>query len=154
MDIERVPAADLIETLRFLETTVRDGAPVSEAFAAELRASVESGGTEMLVARLDGRVVGAAVLDYRLNISAGGFFASIEEVQVGPDIRSRGVGRALIEAAVHRCAERGVSYIEVQSDGEAAGFYGACGFEPEPEVRVLSKSVSLDEASTLEPRSL
>lgn len=154
MEIEIVLAEALSEALTFLETIVRDGAPVPEAFAAELRASVERGGTEVFVARLDGRVVGAALLDYRLNVSVGGFFASIEEVQVGPDARRRGVGRALIEAAVRRCAGRGVSYIEVQTDDEAADFYIACGFEPEPGVRVLSRSVSFDEASTLEPRSL
>ncbi len=141
MEIEIVLAEALSEALTFLETTVRDGAPVPEAFAAELRASVERGGTEVFVARLDGHVVGVAVLDYRLNVSVGGFFASIEEVQVGPEARHRGVGRALIEAAVRRCAGRGVFYIEVQTDDAAVDFYKACGFEPESEVRVLSLSV-------------
>ena len=138
MEVERVPAAALGEALGFLERTLRGGAPVSEDFAAGLRAAVERGDTEIIAARSDGCAVGVAVLEFRLNISAGGLFASVEEVQVAPDAGGRGVGRALIEAAKGRCAERGVSYLEVQTDDEAAGFYRACGFEPEPEVRVLS----------------
>ena len=142
MGVERVLTAAPGEALMFLEETLRDGRPVSEGFAAELRAAMERGHTEILVARLDGCVVGVVMLDFRLNISAGRLFASVEEVQAGPDARGRGGGRALIGAAERRCAERGVSYLEVQTDDEAADFYEACGFEPEPEVRVLSRSVA------------
>jgi hypothetical protein len=39
-----------------------------------------------------------------------------------------------------RCKERGVFYVEVQTDGEAAAFYIGLGYKPEEEVLVLSRS--------------
>lgn len=138
--VENVPAPALVEPLNLLETALRASEPVLVAFAAELRASVERGETEVLLARLNGHPAGVVLVAYRLNISAGGRFASIEELQVVPQARATGIGRALLEAAVERCVARGISYLEVQTDDEAVAFYKACGFEAEPEVRVLSRS--------------
>jgi GNAT superfamily N-acetyltransferase len=98
----------------------------------------------VLAARVEGRVVGVAVLAYRLSISAAGSFASIEDLYVRPEERRQGVGRALLEAVENRCTARGVSYVEAQvEDEEAAAFYTALGYEVEPEVRVFSCSYSL-----------
>ena len=98
----------------------------------------------MLVAR-DGsrRVVGVAILSYALNVSAAGMFASIEELHVSPGARRRGVGRALLMAVEERCAARGVSYVEVQTDDEAVEFYEASGYEREEGVLVLSRGLPL-----------
>ena len=113
-------------------------------FPDALREAVEAGALEVLAARVEGRVVGVAVLAFRLSISAAGSFASIEELYVRPDQRRRGVGRALFEAVRERCAAHGVSYVEAQvEDREAADFYAALGYEPEPDVRVLSRSYAL-----------
>ena len=73
----------------------------------------------MLAARAEGRVVGVAVLAYRLSISAAGPFASIEDLYVEPGARG-GVGRALLEAVEERCVARGVSYVEAQVEDEEA----------------------------------
>ena len=96
----------------------------------------------MLAARVEPGVglVGVAVLAFRPNVSAGAPFASIEDFYVRTDARRRGVGRALLEAVGERCRARGVSYVEVQTDEEAAPFYAALGYEPEPGVQVLSRS--------------
>ena len=101
----------------------------------------------MLAARAEpgGALVGVAVLAFRLNVSAGTSFASIEDLYVSPDARGRGAGRRLIEVVEERCRARGVSYVEVQTDEEAISFYGACGYEPETGVEVLSHSVTLDD---------
>ena len=88
-------------------------------------------------------LVGVVVLAFRLNISAGASFASIEDLYVGTDARRRGVGRALLAAVGERCRARGISYVEVQADEEAAPFYAALGYEPEPGVRVFSRSHAL-----------
>jgi GNAT superfamily N-acetyltransferase len=105
---------------------------------------VERGDLEVLAARAEGRVVGVAVLAYRLSISAGGLFASVEDLYVEPDARRRGLGRALLEAVGERCAARGVSYIEAQvEDEEATAFYAAVGYEEESGVRVFSRSYVL-----------
>lgn len=97
----------------------------------------------MLAAREGaGRVVGVALLSYGLNVSAGSPFASIEELHVRPDAQRRGVGRALLVAVKERCAARGVSYVEVQTDDEAVAFYEALGYERE-DVLVLSRGLPL-----------
>ena len=44
-----------------------------------------------------------------------------------PDDQGRGLGRALLNAIEGRCQARGVSYVEVQTDEEAAPFYEALG---------------------------
>jgi GNAT superfamily N-acetyltransferase len=95
----------------------------------------------VLMAWGEGRVIGVAVLAYRLNVSAAGLFASIEDLYVRPESRRQGVGRALLEEAAERCKIRGVSYVEVQIDDEAAAFYSAMGYEPDSGVRVFSRSL-------------
>ena len=91
-----------------------------------------------------GGVAGVAVLAYRLSFSAAGLFASIEDLYVRPELRRRGVGRALLEAVKERCDSRGVSYVEAKvEDEEAASFYSALGYEPETGVRVLSRSLPI-----------
>jgi GNAT superfamily N-acetyltransferase len=143
--IEVSPAhgAALAEPLGLLEEFLRDGEPLPDDFAQALRGAVETGALEVLVARATRSVVGVAVLAYRLNISAVGLFASIEELYVRPDARRQGIGRAMLAAVENRCALRGVSYVEAQvEDEEAAAFYRASGYEPEPGVRVFSRSYS------------
>ena len=95
-----------------------------------------------------GRIVGVALLSYGLNVSAGGPFASIEEMHVRPGARRRGVGGALLAAVDERCAVRGVSYVEVQADEEAAAFYEAAGYEREDDVLVLSRGLPLQGTET------
>jgi len=144
VEVEPARGAGLAEPLRLLEEFLRDGEPEPESFARRLRESVEAGELEVLAARAEGRVVGVAVLAYRLSISAGGLFASVEDLYVEPDARRRGLGRALLEAVGERCAARGVSYIEAQvEDEEATAFYAAVGYEEEPGVRVFSRSYVL-----------
>ena len=144
MRVQSVRGAELTEPLSLLEKFLRDGEPVPEDFARRFRESVERGDLEVLAASAEGRVVGVAVLAYRLSFSAAGLFASIEDLYVEPAARRRGVGRALLEAVGDRCAARGVSYVEAQvEDEEAAAFYGALGYEEEPGVRVYSRSYVL-----------
>lgn len=134
---------ELVEPLAFLEEFLREGESVPSTFAGLLARAVERGDMEVLVARSEGRVVGVAMLAFRINISASGLFASIEDLYVRPEARRRGVGRALTEAVGERCRARGVSYVEVQTDNVAAAFYETAGFEPEEGVRVLSRSYEL-----------
>jgi ribosomal protein S18 acetylase RimI-like enzyme len=141
IEVSPVQGAQLAEPLRLLEESLRDGEPVPVDFAETLREAVEAGRLEVLAARAEGRVVGVAVLAYRLSISVAGLFASIEDLYVKPDARRRGAGRALLEAVREHCAARGVSYVEVQVEDErAAAFYAALGYEEQPGVQVLSRS--------------
>ena len=145
MTIVEAVASDLRGPLRLLEGWMRAGEPVTDDFVRRLRASVEAGDVDVLAAREGERAVGVLVLAYRLNVSLGGLCASIEDLYVVPEARRRGVGRALLETAGERCAARGISYVEVQVEGEeAADFYGALGYQTEPDVRVMSRSLPLD----------
>ena len=141
---------DLIEPVKLLEESLRDGEPVPAGFAKSLREAVEAGALEVLAASAEGRVVGVAVLAHRLSVSAAGEFASIEELYVRPEERRRGVGRGLLEAVEKRCAASGVSYVEAQvEDEEAMAFYAALGYEVQPGVRVLSRAYSISARSGL-----
>jgi len=140
-----VRGAGLVEPVKLLEESLRNGEPLPADFAKTLRETVEAGALEVLAARTaEGHVVGVAVLAYHLSISAAGPFVSIEDLYVRPEDRRRGVGRALLEAVEKRCAARGASYVEAQvEDEEARAFYAALGYEVQPGVRVLSRSYSI-----------
>jgi GNAT superfamily N-acetyltransferase len=134
----------LAEPLALLEEALRDGDPVPEDFADRLRKAVEAGDVEVLAVRTEDQLLGVALLAYRLNVSAGGLFASVEDLYVRPEARRRGVGRALLHAADKRCEERGISYVEAQvEEKEAELFYAAVGYEPETGLRVLSHSLPI-----------
>jgi GNAT superfamily N-acetyltransferase len=143
VEVAPVSGADLTEPLRLLGGSLRGGEPVPEGFAGALRAAVGRSELEVLAARMEGRVVGVAVLAYRLSVSAAGLFASIEDLYVEPESRRRGVGRMLLAAVGERCAARGVSYVEAQVEEEEAAFYAAVGYEEESDVRVFSRSYVL-----------
>lgn len=141
------PAApdELAEPLALLEEFLREGEPVPPLFAEQLARAVEGGDLELLVARPEpeGPAVGVAVLAFRPNVSANTLFASIEDLYVRPDARNQGVGRAVLEAVEERCGARGISYVEVQTDEEAAPFYEASGYAPEAGILILSRSYLL-----------
>ena len=142
-EVSPVPAAGLREPLRLLEGWLREDEPVPASFAQDLRRLVEAGDIEVLAARLDGRVAGVLVLAFRPNVSLASTFASIEDLYVRPESRRRDVGRALLQAAEDRCTDRDVSYLEAQVDSDAGAFYAASGYEPQPGVRVFSRSLPL-----------
>ena len=144
--VEVIPATSLAESLALLEESLRDGNPASRDFADRLRKSIQAGNMEVLAALEEDRIVGVLLLAYRLNVSAGTRFASIEDLYVRPEARRRGVGRALLEAVNEGCAQRKISYVEVQvEDGEAESYYVTLGYEPEPSVKVLSRSLAIPE---------
>jgi GNAT superfamily N-acetyltransferase len=146
LEVAPVPATGLTEPLDLLEEALRDGEPVPEYFADRLRKAVEAGDLEVLAARTEDQILGVAIVAYRLNLSAGGHFASVEDLYVRQRARRQAVGRALLEAAHERCTVRGISYVEVQvEEKEAEAFYTALGYEPDTAVRVLSHSLPISD---------
>lgn len=142
MEVRIIASEDLGEPLSLLEEFVRDGEPVPPSFVGQLARAVERGDLEVLVVLTnpESRPVGVTMLAFRHSVSLGASFASIEDLYVRPDARRLGAGRALLEAVEERCKERGLSYVEVQTDDEAAQFYEALDYEPEEGMRVLSRS--------------
>jgi ADP-ribose pyrophosphatase YjhB (NUDIX family)/predicted GNAT family acetyltransferase len=87
-------------------------------------------GLEILVAEVDGRVVGFLALSFIPVLS--GLRALIDDLAVDPAYQRQGIGAALVEAAVQRADRRGVTHLLIDTsrgDPSACDFYRACGFE-------------------------
>ena len=152
--VEVAPQTGLAEPLALLEEALRDGDAVPEDFADRLRKAVEAGDMEVMAARAEDQMLGVVVLAYRLNLSAGERFASVEDLYVRPEARRQGVGRALLEAVDELCTEHGISYVEVQvEEDKVEPFYAALGYEPETGVRVLSRSLPKIDGQELKPEA-
>ncbi len=80
---------------------------------------------DVLVAEVDGQVAGFAALDG----------AELDGLFVEPERWGHGIGRALVEAAVHQARRRGVTLITVVASPTARTFYERCGFTAEGEAQ-------------------
>jgi len=123
-DEERV-----LELLPLIPANQDMPAPEREAAAQRFR---ESLAIDVLVAEVDGRVVGFLVLAFVPALS--GLRALIDDQAVDPDYRRQGLGAALVEAAIQRASRRGATHLLVDTsrgDSAARDFYEACGFEAE-----------------------
>ncbi len=84
--------------------------------------------TEVIVARVDGAVAGRAILDMAFYP-----LAELENLEVLPPFRSRGVGRAIVRYAVETAARAGFLAIHAQTSKEnvaAQRLYAYHGFMP------------------------
>lgn len=98
----------------------------------------EDGSGEYLLAGEDG----VCQLRYRWSVWTGAPDCWLEDLYVRESARGRGVGRALLEAAVERARSRGCRRIELDVNEEnqaALALYRAAGFtlEPKPPGRTL-----------------
>lgn len=65
-------------------------------------------------------------------MESGGVDAFIEDIFVYPDARRKGVGRALMVAAVAECRRTGIYSVHVEigaADEANRAFYAACGLK-------------------------
>jgi GNAT superfamily N-acetyltransferase len=83
---------------------------------------------EVLVGEIDGAIAGFAVL-----IEKDGM-AELDGLFVDPPQWKRGLGRALVDSAVHQARRRGLTMITLVANPAARGFYEKCGFSVEGEV--------------------
>ena len=79
---------------------------------------------EVFVAEDDGRLLGFAAL-------IGG---ELDGLFVEPSLWGSGIGKALVEAAVHEARRQGLS-VTVVANPAALGFYEKCGFAVEGETQ-------------------
>nr|MCU0952216.1 GNAT family N-acetyltransferase [Burkholderiaceae bacterium] len=86
----------------------------------------------LLLAELDGRVIGMLQLSFIPGLSRrGATRANIEAVRVDSAQRSRGIGRWLIAQALDEARRRGCKMAQLTSDKrrtQAHAFYGRLGF--------------------------
>jgi len=84
---------------------------------------------EVLVAEIDGEIAGfAVVLDESGRAELDGLF-------VEPSHWLRGIGRALVDEAIHLARDRGLSLMTVVANPAAREFYELCGFSVEGEAQ-------------------
>ena len=84
-----------------------------------------------VVAELDGRIVGEAEVLFSEEPISGKTrrIAHLDVIEVHPDFRRRGVGRAIVEFIEKTARERMVEIITTQPDEDAMGFYKKLGFD-------------------------
>ncbi|WP_099210179.1 GNAT family N-acetyltransferase [Thermococcus henrietii] len=85
------------------------------------------------VAELNGKVVGEVEVLFSEESINGEIrrIGHVDLIEVHPDYRRKGVGRALMEFVEDVARERGVEMLTVQPEGEAEGFYKKLGFNVE-----------------------
>ena len=105
-----------------------------ETYVAALAEIQPTPGNDVLVAELDGTVVGMCQLIIFRHIQAGGGrCAEIESMHVHPDVRSHGIGEQLLNAALESPHQAGCYRVQLTSNlqrTDAHRFYVRHGFEP------------------------
>ena len=110
----------------------RDSAAVNPAYAKAFAAIDADPNQQLLVAELEGRVVGIAQLSFIPGLSRGGAWrCNVEAVRIASDLRGQGLGAQLMQACEERARERGCSLLQLTSDVsrvDAHRFYRGLGY--------------------------
>lgn len=125
---EAAPVAALIHELA-LTANVE-----SDVTAAQVRAYQDSGDSGIIVAELDGRLVGALTYFVRPGLFHGGRWGCIDELIVTASAQGRGVGDALVTEALRRFAAAGCREATVSTEfgnDRAAALYRKQGLVDE-----------------------
>jgi ribosomal protein S18 acetylase RimI-like enzyme len=87
---------------------------------------------QLLVARDDDKVVGMVSLLWSTSTALGDRVAWLEDMIVAPQGRRRGVGKALLQAAIDVCQKQGARRITLLTDADnarAQSLYASFGFQ-------------------------
>lgn len=132
-------AADLPAVVRLLADDVlgalreQPGDPLPEAYGTAFAAMQAQGGNDLLVATLDGAVVGCLQLTIVPGISRrGALRAQVEGVRVSSAHRGARIGEALMREAIARAERAGCVLMQLTTDiGRPDGrrFYERLGFK-------------------------
>lgn len=110
----------------------RDSDAVNPAYAKAFAAIDADPNQQLLVAELEGRVVGMAQLSFIPGLSRGGAWrCNVEAVRIASDVRGQGLGAQLMRACEERARERGCTLLQLTSDASRADahrFYRGLGY--------------------------
>lgn len=112
--------AQVFDLLRQLMTSATVDHPVNQKTGSDTFRKMlddDNAGT-VFVAEEDGVMLGLVTLSYPLAIRCGGPYSSIEEFIVTEQARGKGVGGALLEAAVTKATEKGCYELLVSRPSE------------------------------------
>jgi GNAT superfamily N-acetyltransferase len=135
--VRRAQRADLPRLLELLADDVlganREGVGSDDpAYIRAFDAIDRDPNQQLLVAELDGRVVGMLQVTYIPGLSRrGAWRANIEAVRVDSAVRGRGIGGWLMARALDHARKRGCRLAQLTSDrqrGDAHRFYARLGF--------------------------
>ena len=106
--------------------------PLSQAYYDAFDAMAASPDNEMMLAEVEGRIVGCLQLTFIPGLSRlGALRGQIESVRVSAEVRGGGYGRRMFEWAIARCREKGCKTVQLTADksrADAHRFYGSLGF--------------------------
>ncbi|GIG86841.1 GNAT family N-acetyltransferase [Plantactinospora endophytica] len=120
----------------------RTGEEVDAAYWAGFEAVDADPRNELIVVELDGEPVGTMQLTFIPGLSRrGAERMQIEAVRVRSDLRGEGIGRRMMDWAVHQARERGCRLVQLTTDKRrtaAHRFYASLGFQASHEGMKLS----------------
>ena len=135
IQITTAQAADipaLCELLALLFSQEADFKPDREAQSCGLARIISNPDVGLIVvARLNGNIVGMTNLLYTVSTALGTRVALLEDMVVSPDVRGLGVGSRLLEQAIRLARSTGCQRITLLTDGaneSAQRFYQKHGF--------------------------
>jgi GNAT superfamily N-acetyltransferase len=131
---------ELVELLIVLFTQDIEFEPDNEKQKAGLEQIVLNPALgEILVMKIDGKVVGMVSLLYSISTALGGKVAILEDMVMSKDFRGKGLGKELLNEAIAIAQKRGCLRLTLLTDFDnetAIRFYQSAGFS-------LSKMIPL-----------
>jgi GNAT superfamily N-acetyltransferase len=106
--------------------------PLPESYIRAFREIDTDPSNELIVAELDGELVGTMQLTFTPSISfQGGKRCTVESVRVDGTFRGQGIGRAMMQWAIERAREKGCILMQLTTHKDrvdAHRFYESLGF--------------------------
>lgn len=139
LTIARATEADRAPVLELLAAQLADhGLPTERLGAAVDGVLRDPARGALLLGRLDGAAVGVAYVSWIWSLEHGGRSAWLDELYVVPRHRGRGVGRALLLAALDLARAERCAAVDLEVDAghaRAARLYQREGFRPHARAR-------------------
>jgi ribosomal protein S18 acetylase RimI-like enzyme len=124
-------AAEVARLLHDFNTEYDTPSPGADVLAARLRVLLATDGTIAILAGTP--AVAVALVSLRTNVWYDGRVALLDELYVAPDLRSRGIGSAIIDLLQSISRSSAIDLIEInvdEGDVDAQRFYERHGFSP------------------------
>lgn len=122
--------AELIaRLLRDFNAEFGERAPEQEWLAARVAGLIGAGSTDVVLVDED---QGLALMRFRPSLWEAADECYLAELYVRPGVRGRGLGRALLEAAMRHASGRGATYMDLATtnqDTAAMALYESLGFD-------------------------